>query len=142
MKELALSVKISTKKKNYLNFEALHEVSSKVISTDAPKDNGGTGSSFSPTDLLATAYLTCAMTIIDLKAKAKGLHDIQINGSIKKSMIADPQRRIGKLEVNIDLSESIATKDRAYLEAEARACPVALSISDAIDIDLQFSYQL
>ena len=45
-----------------------HQPSGEVVQTDAPVDNEGRGDSFSPTDLLAAATVTCMMTTMGITA--------------------------------------------------------------------------
>ena len=40
--------------------------------TDAPVDNNGKGSRFSPTDLVAAALVTCILTVVGIHFKNKG----------------------------------------------------------------------
>jgi putative redox protein len=49
-----------------LRTECTHLKSNTIIVTDAPVDNKGKGSTFSPTDLVATAYASCMLTIMGI----------------------------------------------------------------------------
>src|SRR4029077_20067544 len=62
-------VKIEIEYKGQLQTEAVHTPSGSSILTDAPVDNGGKGSAFSPTDLVATALGTCMVTIMGMFAE-------------------------------------------------------------------------
>ena len=55
-----------------LRTEAVHLQSGNKLITDAPVDNQGKGEAFSPTDLLATAYGSCVLTIMGMAAKTHG----------------------------------------------------------------------
>ena len=52
--------------------ELVHE-SGSVIHTMAPKDNGGDGSNFSPTDLCAVSLGACCVTIMSMYAANHGI---------------------------------------------------------------------
>ena len=71
-------VKIEIEYKGQLQTEAVHTPSGTRILTDAPVDNGGKGSSFSPTDLVATALGTCMVTIMGLFAER---HEMDLTGT-------------------------------------------------------------
>ena len=86
-----------------LRCAATHGPSGTTLVTDAPVDNHGRGESFSPTDLLATALGSCMLTYVGLAATK---HGWQLEGTrltVKKEMVADPLRRIGRLSVEIRL---------------------------------------
>lgn len=121
-----------------LQMTLVHEPSGTTLRTTAPKDNGGDGSSFSPTDLLATSMLSCVITTMAIKAKNMDLAFDGVRGSVEKHMVADPQRRVGKLVLRIQMPASLSEKNRESLELAGRACPVAKSISEKLDIDLKF----
>ena len=116
-----------------LRTEAEHTSSGAKIITDAPKDNKGNGASFSPTDLVATALGSCALTIMGISARN---HDIDIVGteiSINKIMAEDP-RRIANIEVQITLpANGYSKKERRLMEAAAHGCPVGRSIKEGIE---------
>ena len=116
---------------------ATHVLSGKTLITDAPVDNKGKGKSFSPTDLLATSMLTCVMTIVAIRADSKGIDVSGMNGSIEKSMAANP-RRIAKLEVIVNLPSDLSMDDRAWLITEGCNCPVCVSVSESMEVDVTF----
>ncbi|MGY8745741.1 MAG: OsmC family protein [Candidatus Poseidoniales archaeon] len=120
-----------------LRCTAVHGPSGMQLVTDAPVDNNGKGESFSPTDLLATSMLTCVMTIVAIRADSKGIDVSGMNGSVEKSMAAHP-RRIAKLEVIVDLPSNLSMDDRAWLITEGCNCPVCVSVSESMEVDVTF----
>lgn len=117
-----------------------HGPSGADLITDAPTDNQGQGRAFSPTDLAAASLASCMMTTMAIYARRK---EIELRGSrvrIKKEMVADPQRRIGRLEVMIDLPGGIEEAQRTALEHAAHTCPVERSLSSRVQVDVTFRY--
>lgn len=123
-----------------LRCEAVHGPSGVRLITDAPVDNQGRGESFSPTDLLATAYGTCMMTIMGIVAKRDGLALEGARVEVEKHMTPAPPRRVARLLLRVRLPAALDPAQRAKLEQAARACPVALSVSPDIAIDCAFTY--
>lgn len=120
-----------------LRCTATHIPSGSKLITDAPVDNKGKGESFSPTDLLATSMLTCIMTIVAIRADARQIDVSGMFGSIEKTMAANP-RRIAKLEVIVNLPSDMELDDRAWLITEGCNCPVCVSVSESMDVDVTF----
>ena len=120
-----------------LRCTATHLPSGSKLITDAPVDNKGKGESFSPTDLLATSMLTCIMTIVAIRADARQIDVSGMSGSIEKTMAANP-RRIAKLEVIVNLPSDMELDDRAWLITEGCNCPVCVSVSESMDVDVTF----
>jgi uncharacterized OsmC-like protein len=119
---------------------AEHLQSGTTILTDAPKDNHGKGEAFSPTDLVATAAVACAISIMGIVAKNKNIHMGEVMGSVKKEMVANP-RRIGKLIIEIAFEGvAISAEDRATLEHAANTCPVFLSLHPDVEKEISFVY--
>ena len=131
-------VEINLEYQGDLRVQAIHGPSQKVLFTDAPVDNHGKGESFSPTDLVATATAACMTTIMGIWAKQ---HQIDLQNSkvkVIKHMIADPKRRISKLEIQLDMCPGVDHQYQAALERVARECPVVLSLHPDIQLDIRF----
>jgi uncharacterized OsmC-like protein len=116
-----------------------HKSSNSQLITDAPLDNHGKGEFFSPTDLLAAALGSCMVTIMGIRANTKNISLEPFQFQIKKIMQSNP-RKVGRVEIEIICSKDILLEDRAYLEKEARECPVALSLSKDLEQRITFSY--
>ena len=120
-----------------LRTQSIHLDSGDVITTDAPKDNNGLGRKFSPTDLVASSLGSCLLTIMGIVAKR---HQIDMIGShvrIKKTMSENP-RRISNIDVDIFMKENLNDKDINILKNASKHCPVHNSLSENMDIKINF----
>jgi len=135
-----MSVRIETVYEGGLHCRAVHGPSKAELATDAPVDNQGRGESFSPTDLVATALGTCMLTTMGIVAAR---HDWDLTGAtatVEKHMIADPERRIAKLVVEIRVPRDFGPKERATLEKTAFTCPVHRSLGAKVEIPVVFRW--
>ena len=130
-------VKIDATYDGNLRCTATHGPSGKQLITDAPVDNMGKGESFSPTDLLATSMLTCIMTIVAIRADSRQIDVSGMTGSVEKTMASGP-RRVAKLEVVVNLPSGLDMEDRAWLITEGCNCPVCVSVSESMEVDVTF----
>ena len=119
----------------------IHGPSGSACTTDAPVDNNGRGSSFSPTDLVASALGSCMATIMGIVAERK---DIDLEGmvvTVRKHMSEDLPRRISRLDVRIDMPLPGDHPQRKILESAALSCPVHQSIHPDIDVPIDWYWQ-
>lgn len=116
-----------------------HGPSGTLISTEAPKDNGGTGSSFSPTDLVGAALASCALTTMALAAGREGLPWGNASARIEKRMSSAP-RRIAQLTLEIQMPPGLNPEQRSHLEQVGKNCPVVRSIHPDIQLPITFHY--
>ena len=123
-----------------LHCTSRHGPSGASLPTDAPKDNEGKGESFSPTDLVAAALGSCILTTMGIVARRRGIRMEGAQASVVKHMTAQPERRIGKLEVEILMPAGIAAGDREVLEKAAHACPVHRSLNPGMEIPVSIRY--
>ena len=116
-----------------------HGPSQSRIHTVPPKDNGGTGETFSPTDLLGASLLSCAVTTMALQAARENLSWGDAEATVEKIMTGPP-RRVGELKLSIVMPKEVKPEHRARLEEIARGCPVARSLSAELVQSLSFTY--
>ena len=116
-----MAVKISGEYIDNKKIRLIHEPSGQKLETAPPKDNCGDGSSFSPTDLVASALVACMTTIISIVAERDQIDISKMRMLVEKHMNTDP-RRIGSLPVTIWLPEFLTEKERRKLETAAKTC--------------------
>lgn len=122
-----------------LRTECTHLQSGTVIYTDAPTDNHGKGEKFSPTDLVATAYASCMMSIIGIYCNEHGYSYEHGSATVTKIMASSP-RRIGKIVIDIDISgNGWDDETKVKVKRAALACPVAKSVSEEIELEITFN---
>jgi putative redox protein len=112
--------------------DLIHD-SGAVIRTMAPKDNGGDGSAFSPTDLCAASLGACGCTIMTMFAAKHGIPLEGIEFELTKEM-SPPPRKIARLTVAFKIAGPLTDGDLAKVAAAGRACPVRLTLGDGVEI--------
>ena len=122
-----------------LRTQATHLQSGKTIYTDAPVDNQGKGDAFSPTDLVATSFASCMLTIMGIVARRDGILLKGAVAEVEKIMAKDP-RRIGEIKIKFIFKHTIEEKDRVKLERAARTCPVSGSLHQDLKENIDFIY--
>lgn len=119
--------------------ELRHGPSDSSLETDAPRDNQGRGERFSPTDLMGAALASCVLTTMAIKGEKEGLILKGASARVEKHMHPAP-RRIASLPLTVTMPAGLKPTDRVLLEAVARGCPVALSLSPEVEIKMDFIY--
>ena len=137
-------VEIDIQYEGELHCQAKHAPSRTVLSTDAPLDNMGKGESFSPTDLLATSLGTCMATTMGIAARKNGWNIDGVSLRVQKQMTKQPPRRVERLVVAFTTPPAVRSgldaSAKQALEQVARTCPVALSLSPAVEVDLTLDW--
>lgn len=119
--------------------QLVHGPSGSTLNTEAPKDNGGTGASFSPTDLVAAALASCALTTMELTAAREGTPWGTASAHIEKRM-SPPPRQIAELRLRIEMPKELPRERREQYERVAHQCPVARSLSPSVRVTIDFCY--
>jgi putative redox protein len=133
---------MATSKVEYLGglrTKCTHLKSGQEVITDAPVDNNGKGEAFSPTDLVATAYISCMYTIIGIYCENQDIHFDFGNATITKIMGSNP-RSIERIEVELDFTgNNWDEKIHQRIKNVGEGCPVAKTLGD--NVELKFNYK-
>ena len=125
-------VEISAVYEGDYHCSANHGPSGSTLSTDAPTDNQGRGEAFSPTDLCATALVTCMSTIMGMRADELGIDLKGMKIEVQKVMSSDGPRRIVELPVEFWIPGRLTDQQKSVLRHAAENCPVILSLHPEI----------
>jgi uncharacterized OsmC-like protein len=142
VKEEGMAVTITGRYLGGYKMELEHEPSGTRLTTSAPKDNHGDGSSFSPTDLVAAAIGSCMVTTMGLVAAR---HGIELGGThfrVEKHMTQEGPRRIAALPVTIHAPAAWTAEQRQLMERTAHTCPVHRSLIPEVEKPVEFVYDL
>ncbi len=134
-------VKITGTYDGELRCTAQHGPSGNTLLTDAPRDNQGRGEAFSPTDLVATAFVTCIATTMALAARKHGHELGALRYEVTKEMTATPPRRIARLAATIWLPASALAVPAGELERAAHGCPVHRSLAPEVTKDITLVWE-
>jgi len=134
-----MAVEITGKYIGNLAQEMTHGPSGAVLKTVPPVDNQGDGSSFSPTDLVATALAACMTTLISIVGERDGIDLSGLSVHVEKHMSSSP-RRISRLPSTIRMPAGLTPQQRKKLENAALTCPVHMSLHPDIEREVVFEY--
>lgn len=135
-----MAVEITGTYTGNLKMELQHGPSGTTMTTAAPRDNLGDGSSFSPTDLLAASLGSCMVTTMAIVAQREGIPFERASFVLEKHMTGAP-RRVDAVPVKIRLPASLTPEQRAKMEHAALTCPVHRSLLPDIRKDVEFIYE-
>lgn len=133
-------VEIRAVYEGHLRCRLTHGPSGQTFTTDAPKDNFGQGSAFSPTDLVAAALGSCLLTVMGIVAMRHGIDLVGTSAQVIKDMQTQPERRISRLVVRVAFPKRFSDQERALLEQAALSCPVHRSLHPDVEAPVDFVY--
>lgn len=108
------------------------------VLTDTPKEHGGKGDHFSPTDLLASALGSCVLTMMGLFAKRKNISMEGVKAKVSKH--AKPNGMIAEITVEIYHPEDLVAADREFLEKAGKNCPIHHALNETVVQKILFHY--
>ncbi len=118
---------------------AVHPLNESVVHTDAPKEIGGRGKNFSPTDLFAASLASCMLTMMGLTAKKLNVDIKGTRAKVSKEMATAAPRRITKIQVDFACPHHLPADVVAKLVQAAESCPVHHTIDR--DVKIECTYQ-
>lgn len=124
-----------------LQLRSTHTRSGQEFVTDAPVDNNGKGSAFSPTDLLASSLGLCMITIMGIAARNSGFNIDGTKARVTKIMASDP-RRVGEVIVELDFPAiNYTEREKQIIRQCAKICPVSQSLHPDLKQTVIFNFQ-
>ncbi|HTB98518.1 MAG TPA: OsmC family protein [Terracidiphilus sp.] len=122
-----------------LRCSAEHSESGVIVVTNAPKDNHGTGASFSPSELLSVSLGSCILSIMGIMAQSLNIDITGATAKVEKEM-ANAPRRIARIAVHVHVPGTLNEEQRRRLETAAHACPVHNVLN--VDAPISFSWDI
>lgn len=119
--------------------KAKHLKSGAIIQTDAPIDNNGKGSTFSPTDLMSVSLVSCMLTIIAINSEKNQIELGKVGAKMTKVMGVNP-RRVIEIKVDLNFEKNFSSEIRAKIEDWGLNCPVAKSLHPELIQNIKFNY--
>ena len=119
----------------------LHDAKQKqTIITDGPKSHGGLEETYSPVELLADTYASCAITIMAAVAGQLGC-DLTGTYADTETSVDEKEFRIAHIGVHFHMPKSLDESHRSAIEASTRdMCIVGRRLHPDIKKDLTFTY--
>ena len=133
--------KMKTQYLGGLRTEIEHIQSGCKIITDAPLDNHGKGESFSPTDMFTASLGSCMLTIMGIAAETHGFSIDGATMDIEKIMGTEPRRVVEiKIDAYFPNGKNYTDREKRFIEAAAKTCPVMNSLHPEIVKSITFNY--
>jgi putative redox protein len=112
----------------------------KILYTDAPKNVGGKGEHYSPTDLLGSAFGACLLTMMGIEAKRRRFSIEGAYADIEKSLTTTPPYKVSTLHVTLFCPDPGEENLRTALIKAAHSCPIHHSLHPEIEKTLDFQW--
>lgn len=114
-----------------------HQLSGESLLTDLPSAYGGQARSFSSTDLVAAAVGSCIMSSMELVIEREKLNSDDFSIEVEKRVSQSP-KMISFLGISVFYQCELSDKQLSKLRRAAETCPVKKSLSNEIEIVLEF----
>ena len=117
--------------------DVTHVSTGESFTTDNPPEYGGSGLSFSATDLVAAGLGVCIATTIDQVAVRHGVPLEALSITVKKKLAQSP-KRIERLLVVIHCQNPIDSRTVQRIENAAQHCGVKRSLHPDVKLEILF----
>jgi putative redox protein len=104
------------------------------INLNAPKEVGGPGTDFSPTDLIGAALGACIVVTIQLFCLKNNIDFTKAEFRAEKSMAITKPRRISKIIVDVNIQTNCSDEDFQKIQAAGESCPVKHSLHTEVQV--------
>jgi putative redox protein len=125
-----------------LRTQATHGKSGYQLITDVPREHGGKGESFSPTDLFCASLVSSMLSVMGGAAKNPGFAGT-IDGTIIRTtkIMRENPHSVAEVIIEFDMPKNNYTVDqKKTLEAAALNSQVAKSLNSDLKQTVRFNY--
>lgn len=123
-----------------LTTHCVHKESGAEITMDGPKDIGGPGKHFSPTDLTAASLGGCMLTLLGMQAKRLGVDVKGTKARVRKEYSPTPPRRIKTIRVEIFCPQEFDQEVTQALISAMASCPVHFSLHPEVEQQIEYHW--
>lgn len=114
-----------------------HALNQSMLTVDVAPEYGGEGKAFSSTDLVAAAVGTCLMTSIDKILERAGHDPRKLEAKVEKILSESP-KKIKRVVVSVFYPDPLGDTLIKKLQRAAETCAVKRSLSNTVDVSIQF----
>jgi len=125
-----------------LRTQATHTVSGYQLITDVPKEHGGRGESFSPTDLFCASLVSSMLSVMGGITRNPAFGG-NIDGTFARTtkIMKESPHMVAEIIVEFDMPKNNFTSEqKKMLETAANSSQVAKSLNDGLKQTLIFNY--
>jgi putative redox protein len=125
-----------------LRTQATHISSGYQLITDVPKEHGGKGESFTPTDLFCTSLVSSMLSVMGGVAKKPEFNG-SIDGTIARTtkIMQDSPHSVKEIIIEFDMPKNNYTNEqKKMLEDAARNSQVSKSLNTELKQTIRFNY--
>lgn len=116
------------------------DANQEIVITDTPKEHGGKGEQFSPTDMLAASLGSCILTMMGIFAKMKKIPFEGVVAKVSKEIKNPASGMISKITVSVYYPDELDESKKAILEKAAKNCPVHHALNESVEQKIFFYY--
>ncbi len=110
----------------------------KMVAVDC--DRTGKGEELYPDNLVGAGLAGCMLLSMGGVAKREGLDISGTEVDVDISLVSQPERRIGAIDVKVNMPRNYSEADRVKLERAANACPIKHSFRPDVRLSTKFQY--
>ena len=126
----------------HLRNELTNARKSHTVFTDVGKDVGGLEESFSPVELLADTFASCALSIMGLIGGKMGYDFVGAYAEVATE-VSSEEFRVKEIKIDFHLPQAVKEEDRSKIETLLHEkCVVGRSLNDDVIQTATFNYDV
>lgn len=118
-----------------------HPSGQSTLTTQAHAAAGEAEHSYNPVQMMCVAGAACLQSMIGVAAQTHGFSVAGMETRVSYTM-QDGPRRLASVSMEIHIpAGTLTSKEKRFIEAASRACPVMSSLSEEVEKKVTFIYE-